>query len=109
MSGSRGAENEDVFWDITPCSVTGIDRRFRRVYCLHHHGATSENISVFNCNKRLTPSNYIHNITTTKIFVSLVTSTGDIAHTVTTPQKKKLYRMTYIFKIETQDNDRCTM
>jgi hypothetical protein len=25
-----------VFWDVAPCSLAEIDRRFRRTYCLHH-------------------------------------------------------------------------
>jgi hypothetical protein len=25
-----------AFWDIAPCSLTGVDRRFRGVYSLHH-------------------------------------------------------------------------
>jgi hypothetical protein len=24
------------FWDIAPCSLVEVDRRFRGVYCLHH-------------------------------------------------------------------------
>jgi hypothetical protein len=27
-----------VFCDIAPCSLVGIDRCFRGVYCLHHQG-----------------------------------------------------------------------
>jgi hypothetical protein len=27
-----------VFWDITPCSLVGTDRRFGGAYCLHHKG-----------------------------------------------------------------------
>jgi hypothetical protein len=27
-----------VFWDVAPCSVVEIDRRFRGAYCLHHQG-----------------------------------------------------------------------
>jgi hypothetical protein len=26
-----------AFWDISPCSLVGVDRRFRGMYCLHHH------------------------------------------------------------------------
>jgi hypothetical protein len=25
-----------VFWDISPCSLVGVHRRFRGAYCLHH-------------------------------------------------------------------------
>jgi hypothetical protein len=25
-----------AFWDVAPCSLVGIDRRFRGAYCLHH-------------------------------------------------------------------------
>jgi hypothetical protein len=25
-----------VFWDVEPCSLLEIDRRFRGAYCLHH-------------------------------------------------------------------------
>jgi hypothetical protein len=27
-----------AFCDIAPCSIVGVDRRFRDVYCLHHQG-----------------------------------------------------------------------
>jgi hypothetical protein len=30
-----------AFWDITPCSLFGIDGRFRGTYCLHHQGELS--------------------------------------------------------------------
>jgi hypothetical protein len=27
-----------VFWNIVPCSLVGVDRRFRGAYYLLHHG-----------------------------------------------------------------------
>jgi hypothetical protein len=27
-----------VFWNVMPCSLIGVDRRFRGAYCLHHQG-----------------------------------------------------------------------
>jgi hypothetical protein len=27
-----------VFWDVAPCSLVDIDRRFRGTYCLYHQG-----------------------------------------------------------------------
>jgi hypothetical protein len=27
-----------AFWDIAPCSLVEVDRRFRSAYCLHHQG-----------------------------------------------------------------------
>jgi hypothetical protein len=30
-------------WDIAPCSLVEVDRRFRGAYCLHHRGALSSN------------------------------------------------------------------
>jgi hypothetical protein len=30
-----------VFWDIAPCSLAGVDRRFRCSYCVHHQGDES--------------------------------------------------------------------
>jgi hypothetical protein len=27
-----------VYWDVTPCSLTGVEWRFRGAYCLHHQG-----------------------------------------------------------------------
>jgi hypothetical protein len=27
-----------VFWDVAPCSLVQIDRRFRGAYCLLHQG-----------------------------------------------------------------------
>jgi hypothetical protein len=30
-----------AFWDVSPCSLVGVDRRFRGVYCLHHQSDKS--------------------------------------------------------------------
>jgi hypothetical protein len=30
-----------AFWDIEPCSLVGVDRRYRCVYCLHQSEETS--------------------------------------------------------------------
>jgi hypothetical protein len=27
-----------AFWDVAPCSLIRVDRRFRDVYCLYHQG-----------------------------------------------------------------------
>jgi hypothetical protein len=27
-----------IFWDVAPCSIVEVDRRFRGAYCLHHQG-----------------------------------------------------------------------
>jgi hypothetical protein len=39
-----------VFWNVAPCSLLGIDRRFRGANCFHHQGVdggiTSSEISV---------------------------------------------------------------
>jgi hypothetical protein len=29
--------NMVAFWDMAPCSVEEVHRRFRRAYCVHHH------------------------------------------------------------------------
>jgi hypothetical protein len=29
-----------VLWDIGPCSLVAVYRRFRGAYCIHHHGYT---------------------------------------------------------------------
>jgi hypothetical protein len=42
-----------AFWDIAPCSLVEVDRRFRCAYCLHHqgdvrlHGAVSQKGGLF--------------------------------------------------------------
>jgi hypothetical protein len=36
-----------AFWDIVPCSLVGVDWRFRGAYCLHHHGAISQKALIF--------------------------------------------------------------
>jgi hypothetical protein len=36
-----------VFWDVMPCSLVEIDRRFRGAFCLHHQGATSQKTAIF--------------------------------------------------------------
>jgi hypothetical protein len=33
-----------AFWDTVPCSLVGIDRRFRDAYCLHLQGEGSLHI-----------------------------------------------------------------
>jgi hypothetical protein len=35
-----------VFWDIAPCSLVGVDRRFRVAYCLHHQRDEWMNLNV---------------------------------------------------------------
>jgi hypothetical protein len=30
--------NTAEFWDIAPCTLVTVDRRFRSAYCLHHQG-----------------------------------------------------------------------
>jgi hypothetical protein len=27
-----------ALWDVAPCSLVGLDRRFRGAYCLHYQG-----------------------------------------------------------------------
>jgi hypothetical protein len=35
-----------AFWDaLAPCSLVGVDRRFRGAYCLHHQGALMTAVS----------------------------------------------------------------
>jgi hypothetical protein len=36
-----------AFWDVAPCILVAVDRRFRGVYCLHHHGAISQKAIIF--------------------------------------------------------------
>jgi hypothetical protein len=39
ISGSHGDKYEDdVFWDVTPCSLVEVYRYFRSACCLHHQG-----------------------------------------------------------------------
>jgi hypothetical protein len=41
ISGSHGGEYEDrAFWDVAPCSLVGVDRRFIGVYCPDDGGST---------------------------------------------------------------------
>jgi hypothetical protein len=30
-----------TFWDVSPCCIVGVDRRFRGVYCLHNQSDKS--------------------------------------------------------------------
>jgi hypothetical protein len=41
MSGSHGCEYEDVFWDVAPCSLVEVYRRFRGACCLHHQAMST--------------------------------------------------------------------
>jgi hypothetical protein len=43
-----------VFWDLVPCSIVEIDRRFRGAYCFHHHGA----LMMARCPRRQSSSCY---------------------------------------------------
>jgi hypothetical protein len=45
ISGSRCGDDMTVLWDVAPCSEAEIDRRFRRVYCLHHQDDVMEAVS----------------------------------------------------------------
>jgi hypothetical protein len=38
ISCSHGSEYKDfrAFWDVAPCSLVRVNRRFRRAHCLHH-------------------------------------------------------------------------
>jgi hypothetical protein len=31
-----------VFWVVAPCSLVEVHRRFRGVFCLHYHQATTQ-------------------------------------------------------------------
>jgi hypothetical protein len=42
------------FWDVAPCSLIEIDRRFRDAYCLHHQGNNDASL------KRLYTSTRLH-------------------------------------------------
>jgi hypothetical protein len=34
-----------AFWDVAPCSILELDRRFRCAYCLYHQGDRRESTS----------------------------------------------------------------
>jgi hypothetical protein len=34
-----------VFWDVGPCSLVEVDRRFVHAYCPHHQGCESSSYS----------------------------------------------------------------
>jgi hypothetical protein len=36
-----------VVWDVAPCSLVDIDRRFRGIQCLHNHGLVAETLLIF--------------------------------------------------------------
>jgi hypothetical protein len=38
ISGSHGDEYEGVFWNVAPCSLVEVYRRFRGACCLRHQG-----------------------------------------------------------------------
>lgn len=44
--------NMDVFWNVTPCNLLDISRRFREVQCFHHHCSTSWNTAIFHTRRR---------------------------------------------------------
>jgi hypothetical protein len=36
-----------AYWNIAPCSLVEVDRRFRGAYCLHHQGDEINTIAEF--------------------------------------------------------------
>jgi hypothetical protein len=44
-----------ICWDVAPCSLVEIDRRFRGVYCLHHQGDDNGNTKLFRNVGKLLP------------------------------------------------------
>jgi hypothetical protein len=38
LINSKDTMKMAVFWDVAPCNLVDIDRRFRETYCLHHQG-----------------------------------------------------------------------
>jgi hypothetical protein len=42
------SEDEIIFWEVAPCSMVEVYRRFRGVYCLHHHGALMIDVNLAN-------------------------------------------------------------
>jgi hypothetical protein len=40
----------NVFWDVAPCSVVEIDRRFRGAYCLHYQGSCPDDYPIQSSN-----------------------------------------------------------
>jgi hypothetical protein len=34
----KAASMKSVFWDVAPCSLVEVYRRFRGAYCFHHQG-----------------------------------------------------------------------
>jgi hypothetical protein len=41
-----------VFWDVEPCRLVGLYRRFKCAYCLHHLGDTSQKILKLHTRRR---------------------------------------------------------
>jgi hypothetical protein len=35
-----------AFWDIAPCSLVGVDRRFRGACCLYHEGDETSQVKI---------------------------------------------------------------
>jgi hypothetical protein len=38
LTAASMESSSSVFWDVAPCSLVEVYRRFRGVYCLHHQG-----------------------------------------------------------------------
>jgi hypothetical protein len=49
ISGSHGRDYEyESFWDVAPCSLVQVHRRFRGAQCLHHQGGeSSQKVVIF--------------------------------------------------------------
>jgi hypothetical protein len=48
-----------AFWDIAPCSLLGVDRRFGGAYCLHHEDDDEVRTSETSVNYNVPTRRYI--------------------------------------------------
>jgi hypothetical protein len=65
-----------AFWDIAPCSLVAIDRRFKGEYCLHHQALMMEAVSTSATSfyfkeslRRYVPEGYL---SSSSLFTSLI-------------------------------------
>jgi hypothetical protein len=48
-----------VFWDVAPCSMVEVYRRFTGVYCLHHQGDETS-VYLYQTTRRNIPEDSLH-------------------------------------------------
>jgi hypothetical protein len=58
-----------VLWDVAPCSLVEICRRFKSAYCLHHQDTSKMSVDIYETTRRnITEDSHLQTSNKWKIF-----------------------------------------